>query len=427
MRKNLEAAKRTAMKAQKEAVKASKAGAGVSSGDQKKLRQLESDLTRTRNELADTKRKSQQELTRANDRARDAERREKDATNRGRGGGGGGLLGGSGTTHAHAHAYAYACAHLSRSTTSLPGGGKMEIENGRNRIRNLERELAGMRDAQRRADDNRMREQHNNDRDRDRNRGGDHREVDRLKKDLQNAEKENSDARRKVALAEADVKRAEDRIRNEAREKERLEQKIQALRRYEHQDGSNDRMKIQEAERQADRYRHELDQMRSRLNSVTGDLDREHGEKQRELDREKHEKRELERDHDNLKDCKADLVKSRKDLEECKRILDQVTRDRKELNTQLRAEMDEVQKMGLKRDTAERQLEDMTNQQLDVNNDLQAATDKVRVLTKERDAAYAKAEAQAPLVAEWKALKERSDTKSNILLAPELEQVSLFP
>ena len=94
-------------------------------------------------------------------------------------------------------------------------------------------------------------------------------------------------------------------------------------------------------------------------------------DKQRELDRERDEKRELERDHDNLKDCKADLLKNRKELEECKRTLEQATRDRKELNTQLRAEMDEVQKMGLKRDAAERQLEDMTNQQLDVNNDLQ--------------------------------------------------------
>ena len=41
--------------------------------------------------------------------------------------------------------------------------------------------------------------------------------------------------------------------------------------RYEHQEASSDRMKIQEAERQADRYRHELEQMRSRLSSVTGD------------------------------------------------------------------------------------------------------------------------------------------------------------
>ena len=114
--------------------------AGASSGDQKKLRQLESDLTRTRNDLADTKRKSQKELTRANDRAKDAEKREKEARNRGGGGGGGGvgglLSGGS-------------------------GGGRMEIEDGRNRIRNLERELASMRSAQRRADDDRARERQN--------------------------------------------------------------------------------------------------------------------------------------------------------------------------------------------------------------------------------------------------------------------------
>ena len=77
------------------------------------------------------------------------------------------------------------------------------------------------------------------DRDRDREQrdrggggGGDRGEVDRLRKDLQRAQKESGDARRSVALAEADVKRLEDRIRSEAREKERLEQKVRSLRRY---------------------------------------------------------------------------------------------------------------------------------------------------------------------------------------------------
>ena len=80
--------------------------------------------------------------------------------------------------------------------------------------------------------------------------GDDH---DRVRRELQTLKKEADDARRRVHVAENDVKRAEDRVRSMERDKSQLEQKLQSLRRYEHHDSSQDRMRLEEAKREASR------------------------------------------------------------------------------------------------------------------------------------------------------------------------------